>query len=189
MLFSKMGGIKVKFKLVIILLIIISCATAFIVLDIGGLKDTSIQPVNREDLPEDMPEDFNFILNYGYKPVNELNTFTNEYTKDLIQEGTIKTELVLSNEEKEIIYIKMREMNIETFPENLTNGPIEFDPSMTYSLTIQANGNQFTITFNHWNHDEDEMALKFMEVGNMIKTIIEEREEYKNLPDAEGGYL
>ncbi|WP_413377567.1 hypothetical protein [Alkalihalobacillus sp. 1P02AB] len=50
-------------------------------------------------LPKEMPEDFEFRLKYGYGAKNNLNTFDNTFTKDLIDRGQVEVDLQLTKAE------------------------------------------------------------------------------------------
>ncbi|WP_078544863.1 hypothetical protein [Litchfieldia alkalitelluris] len=77
----------------------------------------SPEPTNSIDLmdvenevlmPDEMPGDFNFSLKYGVGALNEINTFKNSYTKDLVEDGTITTDLTFSKNELRNIYSEMK---------------------------------------------------------------------------------
>ena len=60
-------------------------------------------------------KNFNFVFNFGYR--NQLNTIKGQYTKDMIIEQSITTDLILSDEEMNSIYIEMKKINILAYPE------------------------------------------------------------------------
>ena len=62
-----------------------------------------IRELQAQSSPTDIPEDFGFVLKYGVKARNVLDTFEGTFTKDLIRAGTKTTELVLSKVESQVI--------------------------------------------------------------------------------------
>jgi hypothetical protein len=70
--------------------------------------DLGISPDNRN---------FNVKLRYGILARNELNTFQNTYTKDLILDGTITVPIVVSDEKLLQIRNKMDEIGFVSYPD------------------------------------------------------------------------
>lgn len=67
------------------------------------------------EMPLEMPEDFNFVVRFGYGEVtkNEINTYEGIVTKDLISKGSATAELTFTDEEMKEIYNKMRDQGNE----------------------------------------------------------------------------
>lgn len=63
-------------------------------------------------MPENMPDDFDFSITFGYDKKNEINTYDGTVTKDLIMDGTATADITFTIEEKQKIYNMMREINI-----------------------------------------------------------------------------
>ncbi|WP_253200693.1 hypothetical protein [Clostridium sp. CF012] len=73
-----------------------------------GCNSTS----TKNGLPDVKPKDFNFVFNYGVNSKNGLNTIKREYTKDMVIDPSITTNLILSNEEMNSIYLDMAKKKI-----------------------------------------------------------------------------
>ncbi|TSB45558.1 hypothetical protein [Alkalicoccobacillus porphyridii] len=136
-------------------------------------------------LPEEMPDDFEFSLQYGYSMSNELNTFENTFTKDLIADGTDTTEMVLSEEERMFIYGKLRSVDLWALPTE-TGTPC-YEPHESYHLTMIADGEETNL---EWKTSCSAKKLnQWKRVMNEIEDdIIHVRQEYQELPEASGGY-
>jgi hypothetical protein len=145
-----------------------------------GCSDT----MQQED--SQYPRDFNFVFNYGVQNKNQLDTFNNTYTKDLIQNGTKKIRFRLTEEEKEIIYKKMNEIDLFSYPKY--NEGMTFEPTSGFHFVVQHNGEKQTIAWNGGIR-ENPTDQKFGSLVRLVIEIIESHKEYKALPQAEGGYL
>ena len=141
--------------------------------------------------------DFDFELQYGIGAKNIINTFTDEYTKDLVIDGTITTKLVLSEKDKEAIYNKMMEIEIISYPsvfkppyqENpKPDMEVKVTPHSTYYFIIAINGNHKEIFWNDTNGSSTSKANNLRSLIYFINNIITEKGEYKKLPEANGGY-
>lgn len=140
-------------------------------------------------MPETMPADFAFSIKFGITSKNEINTFTGTVTKDLVAKGTATTTIAFTKEEMEEIYEKMREFNVLE-PKKLI--PLvkrgEKTPYSEDFWSIRLNGQ--TIDF-YWTdryigttRDGEELS----QLREFIFEIVKNKEEYKKLPEAEGGY-
>ncbi|MCD9020571.1 hypothetical protein [Cohnella silvisoli] len=131
-------------------------------------------------------DEFNFIFSYGVYNKNELNTFTNKYTKDLVNDGTVTTKLTLTKEEKEKIFNCMTEIRIKDY-QGINHG-LEFEPESGYSLEIQLKEEGIKVIWKGGFKDEQKDE-NFKKLTTLIQGIIESHDEYKKLPNANGGYL
>lgn len=59
-----------------------------------------------------MPEDFGFSIQYGVGKKNEIDTFKGIVIKDLVDNGTAKANITLSDKEMFEIYEKMKDINV-----------------------------------------------------------------------------
>ncbi|MDG5789267.1 hypothetical protein QA612_17545 [Evansella sp. AB-P1] len=136
--------------------------------------------------PKEKPDDFAFSLKYGITAANELNTYDNTFTKDLIQDGTATTDMELSNEEMEAIYEKFRSVDVLSLPEEESGSPC-MDPYNRYELTMTVDGEQYNL---EWDTSCTSRALNKWEdtMEYIILDIIFTKEEYRALPEATGGY-
>src|SRR5690625_2883314 len=63
-------------------------------------------------MPEQMPEDFGFSIQYGVGKKNEIDTFKGVVIKDLVENGTAKANITFSDKEMAEIYEKMKNINV-----------------------------------------------------------------------------
>lgn len=142
------------------------------------------------NMPEEMPSDFDFLIQFGVQSKNEINSFENIVIKDLIVEGTASTEISFTEEEIKKLYQKMREINImepkELMPEktNCMQTPYEED-----KWKIKLNGETQTLYRNGEYCKTTDDAQQLIELRNYIFDLVKSKDEYKKLPEAEGGYL
>ena len=145
--------------------------------------------VTKNQLPNAKPKDFNFIFNYGVDAKNQLNTIKGQYTKDMIPEPSITTDLILSEEDMNSIYLEMWKINILNYSESFNPESNQRQtPYQTYSIKIVIDGKEKNIDWKDENISQSEDAIKLRELFEIIKEIISQKEEYKKLPPAKGGY-
>ena len=145
--------------------------------------------VTKNQLPVIKPNDFNFVFNYGINAKNQLDTDKGQYTKDMIMDPSITTNLILSDEEMNSIYLEMRKINIWNYSENLNSKSNQRQtPFQTYSIKIVIDGKEKTIVWEDKSVAESKDAVKLRKLFEKIEEIIIQREEYKKLPQAKGGY-
>lgn len=65
-------------------------------------------------MPEKTPEDFGFSIQYGVdkNQPNEIDTFQGVVIKNLVENGTAKANITLSDKEMSEIYDKMKDINV-----------------------------------------------------------------------------
>ena len=101
-----------------------------------------------QNMPENMPSDFNFSIQFGVQKKNEINTFKGIVTKDLVVDGTTTTELIITEEEMKDIYKKMKEMNItetkDFTPKSLFGKRCTLEPYGEDEWEILINGETIT---------------------------------------------
>lgn len=142
-------------------------------------------------MPETMPEDFNFSVSFGYGEMNKnkINTYDGTVTKDLIVNGTVTTNITLDPEEKREIYNKMREINVMgtqdliSSQQNCTKTPFNVD-----EWRITVDGNLKIISWSDKHCETTSDANQLLELREYIMQIVEQKEAYRSLPVAEGGY-
>lgn len=147
--------------------------------------------VERIEMKEEMPSDFAFKVSYGYGETqkNSVNTFDQTVTKDLIAAGTASASLTLTEEELKTIYKRMYELNVpaltELAPRNTTCSQIPYEED---TWEIRMNGTTITRSWSseHCKLTEDAEQLKLLR--NEVMELIQEKPEYKQLPEAQGGY-
>jgi hypothetical protein len=86
-------------------------------------------------LPEDMPGDFGFVLAYGVTARNVLDTFAGTFTKDLVVDPSVTTDLGFSSGELERLYRRMVEIDIVDYPRDFRP---DSDPTGTGTSVLCA---------------------------------------------------
>ena len=139
--------------------------------------------------------DFNFIFKYGVTGRNTLDTFQGTFTKDMVMDAPVTIELTLSGEEMDSIYQKMVEIDFFNYPDKFSVSvpagelKTEVTPYSTYFFRVTYGSQTKELLWHDKITNPDEKAGKLRELINFIRNIIESREEYKQLPEASGGYL
>ena len=144
---------------------------------------------NKNKLPAVKTKDFNFIFNYGVNGKNQLNTFKGQYTKDMVIAPSATAHLLLSDEEMRTIYLEMVKIYIWNYPESFNpKSNLKQTPFETYTIKIVIDGKEKNITWKDEKDSKSKDAVKLRELFNKIIIIINQKEEYKKLPPAKGGY-
>lgn len=135
------------------------------------------------------PKDFNFVFNYGVGAKNQLDTIKGQYTKDMVIEPSVSTNLKLTDEEMNTIYSEMMRINILDYPENFKPKNNGFQtPFSTYHIKIIIDGKEKNISWEDENISQSKEAVQLRELFKKIQEIIVNKEEFKKLPEAKGGY-
>lgn len=153
-------------------------------------KEGSVQQYELT-MPETMPEDFNFSVSFGYGEINknEINTYEGTVTKDFIANGSVTASVTLGPEEKHEIYNRMREINVmgtqDLIPsqQNCTKTPFNVD-----EWRITVDGNLKIINWSDKHCETTSDAIQLLALREYIMQIVEQKEAYRSLPVAEGGY-
>ncbi|NIK78919.1 hypothetical protein FHS15_004065 [Paenibacillus castaneae] len=129
---------------------------------------------------------FEFILKYGAHQKNEINTVEKKLIKDLVQDGLSEiNHFELTKEDRALIYKKMVLANYlseKKFANNCNQ-----EPSGPYALMVQING--ATVHYEWEPCDDSKDGIAMTKLVKEIITIVQETDEYKSLPPANGGYL
>ena len=146
--------------------------------------------------PKPTPDgSFNFILRYGVTAKNVIDTYQGKFTKDMIEDPPITIDLRLTEEEMDRIYQKMVEIDFFNYPDrfmvNVPSGqPTHVvTPFNAYQFTVERDSQIKRLDWDDSIMNPDEKANKLRELIDLIKGIIESRDEYKQLPEPSGGYL
>lgn len=138
---------------------------------------------------------FNMIFKYGIGAKNILDTFEGTYTKDMVMDPSITTDLTLTEEEKESIYQKMLEVDFFNYPDRFS---VSVPPGEPTGIITPHMSFYFKVVYDSqtkelWWSDEitnpDEQADKLRELIMYVIEIIESKEEYKKLPEPTSAYL
>ncbi len=138
-------------------------------------------------------DDFNFRLNYSVLGREQIDTYNNTFTKDLVINGTKTIQFKIPVEVKNKIYSLMREIDIMSFPDTLENAGISVSPSSDYKLTVLIDGKTKTIIWKEGLYPEMTNNLprnnrEFLKLVKYIQDYIYSTKEYKSMPEANGGY-
>lgn len=165
-------------KIILTSIVVIVLATAGFVV----FKQSSTPPQNP---PAGKPTNFNLIFKYGVGAKNELNTFNQTYTHDMVIDPLITVKMKLSDNELNGIYQKLNDLNLfneSTEPE----GNMMVTPCPSYYLKVQINSEQKELS---WDNCRGKISDKFQQFSDYIIQIIGLKEEFKKLPPPRGGYL
>jgi len=140
-------------------------------------------------MPDQVPEDFAFSVQFGINSRNVIDTYTGTIIKDLIIGGIAETKLTFTTLEKLLIYEEMKRINVL--------GATDFDSKNQCGLTphsedfwkITIDGEERSYQWSDKHCDITKDAKDFLDLRNFIWNIVTESDEYKALPEAEGGYL
>ncbi|MEF9952879.1 MAG: hypothetical protein RR838_09810 [Clostridium sp.] len=167
-----------SYKIKLIMVVIIS------VLFIGGY---TYQQRERE-LQGSKPKDFNIVLNYGVEAKNQIDTINGRFTKDMITLEPVKVQLKLTEEEMNIIYEEIKKIDILNYPNYYKIKSEAFKiPHEKYILRVVMNGEEKTILWDE-NNSIDGEVVKLNNIVKKIRDMIENKKEYKSLPEAVGAY-
>lgn len=134
--------------------------------------------------------DFGLLFKYGVGAKNELDTLNGTYTKDMIMDPSITTNLTLSVEEKWQIMNEIYSIDFFNLPNSFPINPHMWKTTQTdYFLKVQ-NGTQTNEVY--WNANsllEDSIEKNLEQLVIYLIEIIENKEGYKALPTPTAGYL
>jgi hypothetical protein len=154
-------------------------------------QKTSQTDLHKNGMPEAMPADFDFSVRYGYGMKDEINTYENTVTKDLVAKGAATAAITLSEEEMSAIYAKMKAIDVihltrlEPEPTRSTCEQTPFNQA-SWTITIEGHTQSLTWTSEHCTITDD--AQKLIDLQTYIRDIVKEKPAYKALPETEGGY-
>jgi hypothetical protein len=128
------------------------------------------------------------LFKYNFK--DELNTFENYLTKDLVLDGLIKVNFWMTKEEQNKIQDKVFDTQFFLLPDTILNtAPVDVSPNPVQSLKIKVNSDENSVTWNYIIPEyQTEQYQKLVELSRFIINIIESKPEYKSLPPRNGGY-
>ncbi|QHT62160.1 hypothetical protein GXP70_20700 [Paenibacillus lycopersici] len=165
------------------------CGTANREAPAAADHDVAPTGVLAHEMPAEMPADFDFRVRYGYGMKDEIDTYADKVTKDLIVKGTAAADLKLSDSEMQAIYAKMKTVHAMRLTDlNPANTGCSQVPYNQASWTITAAGETRTLTWSGEHCDIAPGAKKLLELQTYVSAIVQATEAYQALPAAEGGY-
>lgn len=141
--------------------------------------------------PTPQSTSFNLIFRYGVGAKNELNTFDQTYTKDMVRDmdPSVTIKFKLTDNELAGIYQKINDLKLFDKNEEPTDGNMGFvEPCSSYYLKVQIDSAQKELS---WDDCRGKISVsdKLQQFTNYIIPIIESKQEYKKLPIPKAGYL
>lgn len=140
------------------------------------------------EMPEKMPNDFNFSISFGVGKRNEINTFNGTVTKDLIVDGTKTIKLELNKEELQMIYEKMKEIKINETKELIPKKGCIVEPHEDDEWTIEFDDKTIKHNISGEYCEPTEDAKQLLKLRNYILNIIKSKDVYQSLPKPNGSY-
>jgi hypothetical protein len=147
------------------------------------------------DTPTIARPDFNFIFKYGVTGITALDTYRGTYTKDMVKDPSVTVNLTLTPAEMDSIYQKMVEIDFFKYPDEFSvtvpegERRAEVTPYSTYYFQVTYGEKTKEVLWHDKLANPDDMADKLRGLIKLILNIIESKEEYKQLPTANGGYI
>jgi hypothetical protein len=132
---------------------------------------------------------FNLLFKYGVGAKNELNTFDNTYTKDMVMSPPITIGLYLSDEEMGQIEQEMVAIGFFNYPETFPLSTTGFvTPSSDYYIKVQNGSTVKEVSWNSNSQFNGDVEDGLSQLVHRITDIVSQRPEYKALPPPNGGY-
>lgn len=138
-------------------------------------------------------EGFDFSVKWGVGGFNEVNTYEDTLTKDLVRDGTKTVDFQIPDEDFIMLYEAFIENEIYDLPEELSLPNRHGEPAVKLILTFTHDGMTKNIV---WENallvmdgtlpESHQRLLRFFEV--VLKYVIN-TDAYKDLPDPNGAYL
>jgi hypothetical protein len=145
--------------------------------------------INKNNMPTSKPKDFNFVFDYGVDAKNKLDTVNGKYTKDMISDPAVTINLKLTDKEMDDVYSKMRKINILSYSDNFHPwGFVHHTPFYTYRIKIIIDGKEKIISWDDESSSRTKHAKQLRDLFNQIEEIVTNKNEFKELPPAQGGY-
>ncbi len=150
-----------------------------------------------EEMPEEMPEDFSFSLQWNTHGISSYDSQTGLLvkTRDVVERAPeeYQATLVLPEEQLTEIYGLLRDLGLESYPERFDiNSRFKCDPSMTLGVTVRWGEKQHTVTCTDVAFYEDASASlrgqQFLTAHRQIMEILIATPEWAALPEYEVYY-
>jgi hypothetical protein len=155
--------------------------------------DSGVAPQDRSSGVALQDRRFNVIFKFGIGAGNELNTFNDTFTKDLILDGTAATRLVLLQSDFDSIESRLQNIDIFSYPDTFvaqhTDTITFITPYPTYLLRLTLDSRTKVVFWEDSMISSDTRTKKLRVTFQFIRELVESKPEYKQLPPARGGYL
>lgn len=150
----------------------------------------------KETIRETGQPDEQFLkIHFRYGFGNELNTFTQTYTKDLALDGYITISFWLTTAEQQQILGKMEALDFFNLPDTIRSAVsgdtaliIHPDPGRQFLRVENTNANK-EVSWYYPLPENDPAANAIIELSEFILNIIHSRPDYQKLPAPRGGWV
>lgn len=139
--------------------------------------------------PKEMPEEFDFSVEYGVEGRQKVDTFTDTVVKDLVMDGVVEAPIALTDEEMQDVYGKMVALDImgKLDFEDDENAQCATEPELRTEWIIHLNGDLNIIRYALLCSDTpDSQAI--MQLQEYVHSLVVAKEEYQKLPESNGHY-
>nr|WP_144924040.1 hypothetical protein [Paenibacillus bovis] len=125
---------------------------------------------------------FNFIYETGLLvEADQLNTFTNQYTK-ILDDGPVTIDLELTKEEKKKILSYMKEIDFFDYP-NEIQGLSGLPGGFGHKFQIQYGWKKKSFIWRDGYDQRIKNHKDFYQLTQLIGDIVKSKKEYKELPE------
>jgi hypothetical protein len=138
--------------------------------------------------------EFDLSFRYGVLARNQLNTFQNTITKDLVLDGTVTVPFVIAASDLESIEARMEQIGFFGYPDafavkSADHIAVTVDPACIYEFSVLSHGRWKALYWSNGIVRADSQAVKLHNLITFIQGIVESTPEYKQLPPARGAYM
>ncbi len=156
-----------------------------------------ILEVNDRNPAYDAGTEFEFELSFGCYGKNNINTFNDTITKDLVSAGVITTDYIMPDHAKKRVFKMLRDMDILSYPASLNFSTSDEHVDHLYLKAVIGEEEQivrWTVPwgFGFWDGEGAKMSVRHYQFKILVEYIskhVYESDEWKALPKIEGGYL
>ena len=145
-------------------------------------------------LPEEMPEDFTFYVQWGVFGYQSYSSDTGNLVKDIDLAGTGKynTTYHMPKDELEKAYSIIRKLGIENYPKEISRSELQgSDPYCTFTIKATINGETYSVTAKQasgFDAGRSINARRFLGAVKNLTEIVTSSDEWKALPPVEAIY-
>lgn len=165
-------------------------AAIIIIIALITITTLYIVTQNKPDNILKLTDNFNLIFKYGVGAKNQLNTYNNTYTKDMVTDPAIKINLKLIPQEKLQIMQKIEEINFFNISSSFPINPHAWQtPQVDYYIKVQNGSEIREVNWNKNSLIENNIKNNLDQLRLLLINTIENKTEYKALPTPSAGYL
>jgi hypothetical protein len=169
----------------LLLILTIFCILTILAISLAAVRSPILG--NLVFLYDSSKNPINIDFKFGVAARNELNTFDGTFTKDLIIDGTVKTRLILSQQELTQKKTKLFDMGFFDYPSSFQSQGI-VSPRSDYLLKVQIGSVNKEVSWYSDSNLDSKTDADLNELYNLLTGIIIQKLEYKLLPAANGEY-